>query len=173
MQHSAGPAQLAGARVGWRFKPRRQLGPNGQPAQEAKEVWDDGDRPIKSQSTAPSCLLSSARTNRAETLALRGRRRSSPRGLLRPWGGDEGTWQSSVSSTRGGGGGSLSSLMTCTLVTRPTTRWCLMGSRLGLPWVKRKVGLVSYGLGECKQAEIEGVEGLDWRHSSPLPCIKN
>jgi hypothetical protein len=59
---------------------------------------------------------------------------SSPRGLLMPWGGDEGTQRSSVSSTRGGGGGSPSGLMTYTSMTRLTTWWCSMESRLRLPW---------------------------------------
>jgi hypothetical protein len=43
----------------------------------------------------------------------------------------------------------------------------------GVPGPRERVGLVSYGLGECKQAETEGGEGSDQWHSSPLPCIQN
>jgi hypothetical protein len=47
----------------------------------------------------------------------------------------------------------------------------LQGSQLRRPWVKERAGLVSYSLGECKQAEREGGERLDQWHSSLLPCI--
>jgi hypothetical protein len=34
---------------------------------------------------------------------------------------------------------------------------------------QEKAGLVSCGLGECKQAEIEGKDGLERQHPSLLP----
>jgi hypothetical protein len=107
-------------------------------------VRGDGDRPIKSRSTAPSRLLPLARTGRAETLALQGRRQSSSRELLRRWRGNEEKRWTTTSPERGGttdldaGGGPA------------CRRWrSLLGpfgeSSIQRPWVKTKVGLANCG----------------------------
>jgi hypothetical protein len=74
----------------------------------AEAVWSALSRPIKSGSTAPGCLLPPAAGTQGQNPSSTGRRRSSPRGLLRPWGGDEGTRLDRTTSERGGSGGCYS-----------------------------------------------------------------
>jgi hypothetical protein len=52
---------------------------------------------------------------------------------------------------------------------RVSSIWGVQGSRLRRPWVKERVGLVSYGLGECKQAEMESGEGPERAWCGLLP----
>jgi hypothetical protein len=63
---------------------------------------------------APNHLLPPVGTAWEETLMGAAGRRRSPRGFLRPWGGDEGTWLNRMTSERGGSSGFASGMRICT-----------------------------------------------------------
>jgi hypothetical protein len=62
---------------------------------------------------APSHLLPPVRTAKEETLMGAAGRRSSPRGFLQPWGGDEGTRLDRTTLERGGSSGFASGMRIC------------------------------------------------------------
>jgi hypothetical protein len=86
-------------RLPWR------AGPAGQGPWPAETVSGGVGRPIKGASTAGGRLLPLDATAWGETLAGTGRRRASPRDLLRPRRGHGATRRTPVISTRGGRGG--------------------------------------------------------------------
>jgi hypothetical protein len=84
---------------------------NGSRAKTVRRGWTVGSR--GDQWPSAIFVLRTPETW-TKTLALLGRRWSSPRGLLRPWGGDEGTRLDRTTLERGGSGGLASGMRICT-----------------------------------------------------------
>jgi hypothetical protein len=169
-QNSAGPAQkLAQGRAGAGLK-RWPPGPAGQPHRWPNRYGATGTVRSSRDQWLPVVSFLWPWRRQAETLMRTDDNGGSPGGLPRRWGGDGAARRTTATPGVVNINELSAGMQICTTAMEELDRG-LQGSRLWRPWVKERVRLVSYGLGECKQEEREGGERLDQWHSSLLPCI--